>query len=124
MPARQAAELKPTRDEWELIRIDLLTEKECAEVLSVVHDLIRYKSGTRLGAASYRSLPLIGKQIDKYRIGKQINNYISRGRAIKPNPILRGRRGWPSDPLAKPLADPLGAPTRYPDDLALPGFHV
>ena len=34
MLAGQAADLQPTSDEWELIRIDLLTEKECAEVLS------------------------------------------------------------------------------------------
>jgi len=124
MLARQATEPKPTGDEWELIRIDLLTEKECAEVLSVVHDLIGYKSGTRLGAASYKPLPLIGKQIDKYPIGKQINKYIYRRRAMKLNPIFRERLGWLYDRLAKALADALGAPTRYPDDLALPGFHV
>ena len=124
MLARQATDLQPTSDKWELIRIDLLTEKECAEVLSVVHDLIGYKSGTRLGAASYRSLPLIGKQIDKYPIGKQINKYIYQRRAMKLNPIFRERLGWLYDRLAKTLADALGAPTRYPDDLALPGFHV
>ena len=61
MLARQATDLQPTSDEWELIRIDMLTEKECAEVLSVVHDLIGYKSRTRLGAASYKGLPLVGK---------------------------------------------------------------
>ena len=57
MLAGQATDLQPTSDEWELIRIDLLTEKECAEVLSVVHDLIGYKSRTRLGAASYKVAP-------------------------------------------------------------------
>src|SRR3954454_327140 len=104
MPASQAAEPKPTGDEWELVRIDLLTEKECAEVLSVVHDLIRYKSGTRLGAASYRSLPLIGKQIDKYPIGRKVNKYIYNRRAMKLNPIFRERLGWLYDRLAKTLA--------------------
>ena len=115
MLARQATDLPPTSDEWELIRIDLLTEKECAEVLSVVHDLIGYKSRTRLGAASYKGLPLVGKQINKYLYHR---------RAMKLNPIFRERLGWLYDRLAKTLAHALGAPTRYPDDLALPGFHV
>ncbi|MFL5337012.1 MAG: hypothetical protein ACJ8H8_28490 [Geminicoccaceae bacterium] len=124
MLSRQVTDPKPTNDEWELIRIDMLTEKECAEVLSVVHDLIGYKSGTRLGSASYRSLPLIGKKIDKYPIGRQINKYIYQRRAMKLNPIFRERLGWLYDRLAKTLAHALRAPTRYPDDLALPGFHV
>ena len=115
MLAGQATDLQPTSDEWELIRIDLLTEKECAEVLSVVHDLIGYKSRTRLGAASYKGLPLVGKQINKYLYHR---------RAMKLNPIFRERLGWLYDRLAKTLAHALGAPTRYPDDLALPGFHV
>ena len=65
---KQATELQPTNGELELIRIDMLNEKECAEVLSVVHDLIGYKIGTRLGAASYKMLPVIGRPIDKYWI--------------------------------------------------------
>src|SRR4051794_40611961 len=76
------------------------------------------------GAASYRSLPLIGKKIDKYPIGRQINKYIYQRRAMKLNPIFRERLGWLYDRLAKTLAHALRAPTRYPDDLALPGFHV
>ena len=115
MHAGQATDLQPTSDEWELIRIDMLTEKECAEVLSVIHDLVGYKSRTRLGAASYKGLPLVGKQINKYLYHR---------RAMKLNPIFRERLGWLYDRLAKTLAHTLGAPTRYPDDLALPGFHV
>src|SRR6476619_6150019 len=34
------------------------------------------------------------------------------------------RLGWMYDKVADRLAEALGAPTRYPDDLALPGFHV
>src|SRR3954447_9734185 len=43
---------------------------------------------------------------------------------MKLNPIFRERLGWLYDRLAMTLAHALRAPTRYPDDLALPGFHV
>ena len=64
MLAREAIDHRPASDEWDLIRIDMLTEQECTEVCSAVHDLMGFKSRARLGAAIYKSLPLVGKQIN------------------------------------------------------------
>jgi hypothetical protein len=105
----------PSDNRFELMYVDMLTVQECSNVKSIVHDLIRYKVRTRLGAASYKSHSFVGSRI---------NQYLYRKKARRLNPILKERLGWLYDRVAEKLATALAAPVSYPEDLALPGFHI
>jgi hypothetical protein len=98
--------------------IDVLTEEECSKVRLIVHDMEGYWARDRLGFASYKLKPFVDRRIGG--IGRFLY-YLS---AKRLNPVLRKRLGWMYARLESCLAGALGAPTRYPDNLALPGFHV
>ncbi|MCP5157274.1 MAG: hypothetical protein H6983_24060 [Ectothiorhodospiraceae bacterium] len=55
-------------------------------------------------------------------VGAPAGTYEARVRAI--NPILAQAFGWLYDALALALESRLGLPVHYPEQLALPGFHV
>jgi hypothetical protein len=112
---KETANVHPIDDRFELMHIDMLTEEECLQVRLVIHDLMRYKTKTRLGAASYKVHPFLSSRMNRYL-------YLRKARNL--NPILKDRFGWLYDRVAKTLAMALEAPTSYPKDLALPGFHI
>jgi hypothetical protein len=98
--------------------IDVLTEDECARVRSVVHEMKKHWARDRLGFAAYKLKPFVDRRIGA--IGRLLY-YLS---AKRLNPMLRTKLGWMYDRIEERLAVALGAPTCYPSDLALPGFHV
>ena len=98
--------------------VDVLSEPECAEVRAAVHGLTRHLARDRIGFASYKLKPF-----DKYRIAG-IGRLLYHWNARRLNPVLRARLGWMYDRIERRLAEALAAPTCYPADLALPGFHV
>lgn len=97
--------------------IELLTNAETTEVYQTVHEL-KQKWIQRhpllpfytLGLASYIDVPQ-----DKQGYYQQAKLY---------NSILRDRLGWLYDRLAEILTEYLQAPITYPENLALPGFHI
>lgn len=98
--------------------LDLLTEQQCAEVRSVVHELRPHWVQRHpllpfytLGAASYLDAP-------------NGNGAIYYTRAMQYNSLLRERFHWLYDRLVVVLADELRAPVVYSNQFALPGFHV
>lgn len=115
MHAKEAVAVHPGGEKFDLMYIDLLTEQECSQVRSDVHELMRYKTKTRIGAASYKVYPYVGSRLNRYLYSRK---------AKKLNPILRDRLGWLYDRLASSLSEALQAPTRYPEELGSPGFHV
>jgi hypothetical protein len=98
--------------------VDVLTAAECAEIRAAVHELTRHWARDRLGFASYKLLPFVRKGVGG------AGRLLYRWNARRLNPILRARLGWMYDKVADRLAEALGAPTCYPDELALPGFHI
>lgn len=100
-----------------ITEIDLLTEEECWQVRSIVHELKEFWIQRHptlpfytLGLASPYDVPR-----DKQGYYKEAKRY---------NSILRDRLWWLYERLAQTLCKYLKAPTLYPDNLALPGFHV
>lgn len=97
--------------------VDLLTEEECLKVRSTVHELKEFWIPRHptlpfytLGLASPYDVPK-----DKQGYYKQAKHY---------NSILREHLGWLYERLTETLKNLLQAPTSYPDNLALPGFHI
>ncbi|WP_334745439.1 hypothetical protein [Nostoc sp.] len=95
----------------------MLTKEECLKVRSTVHELKEFWIPRHhtlpfytLGLASPYDVPK-----DKQSYYKQAKHY---------NSILREHLGWLYERLTDTLKKFLQAPTSYPDNLALPGFHI
>ncbi|WP_427158674.1 hypothetical protein ACQFX9_22600 [Aliinostoc sp. HNIBRCY26] len=100
-----------------LTQIELLTEEESRKVYQTVHELKENWIQRHpllpfytLGLASYIDVPQ-----DKPGYYKQAKYH---------NSILRDRLGWLYTKLANILEEHLQAPITYPENLALPGFHI
>lgn len=99
--------------------LDVLSLPECAAVRDEVHRLRPHwiprgrepSSFFTLGTPSY--LDLAENPAGGYR-----------DIAAATRPLLLDRFGWLYGRLEKLLAEHLGEPVWYPEDLALPGFHV
>jgi len=98
--------------------ISFLTLEECQEVRRIIYDLKRfwnqtdtYEPAYTLGVATYRHAP-----------PNPLPLYYAKARLF--NPLLREHLGWLYDRLLMILAEELGQPTCYREDLALPGFHI
>lgn len=100
--------------------IDLLTEKECDRIHSVVkelkniwiqrHPIVPFYT---LGAAHYFDIPDNPELPDQYyKMAKKFN------------PILRSHFGCLYKYLANTLMQKLKAPVSYRENLGLPGFHI
>jgi hypothetical protein len=96
----------------------VLTSDECRRVRDDVYALRKFWScksaenlSCTLGAATYVEATIY-------------DPVIYRGKAKIYNSILRTRLGWLYARLADVLAEMLGEPAAYRDDLALPGFHI
>ncbi|MET8155853.1 hypothetical protein ABZT47_05730 [Sphaerisporangium sp. NPDC005289] len=100
--------------------VPVLTGEQSAAVRDTVHDLRDHwlprgpepTAFFTLGPPSYLDLA------QDPRAGE----YRARARAARP--VLRERFGWLYERLAEVLGEHLGSPVCYPEDLALPGFHV
>lgn len=97
--------------------IELLTKEETKEVYQTVHELKENWIQRHpilpfytLGLASYIDVPQ-----DKQGYYKGAKHH---------NSILRDRFGWLYERLTDILAEYLQAPITYPENLALPGFHI
>jgi hypothetical protein len=98
--------------------IDVLNKKECEKAHSQIKDLqdIWIKRHPTvpfytLGASNYFDIAY-NPELPYYDMTK------------KYNPILLDRLDWLYKRLADVLAKHLQAPVEYPDDLAIPGFHI
>lgn len=103
-----------------VVNIDLLSPSECQQVSSTLENLkelwIHKKPGVpfySLGSGSYFHAES-GKLLnhDYYTLLKKYNS------------LLQKHFGWLYQRLADRLSQQLNASTRYPDNLALPGFHI
>lgn len=97
--------------------IDLLTEEECCLVSSIVHELKDLWIQRHpqlpfytLGLASPYDVPQ-----DKQGYYKKVKHY---------NSILLKHFGWLYERLANALTIKLGKLALFPENLALPGFHI
>ncbi len=97
--------------------IDLLTEEECLEVRSVVHDLKEFWIPNHPSLPSYT----LGAAVYRDAAGPQPDYY---DKAKRYNPILRDRFGWLYERLADTLALKLEASVCYKETFALPGFNI
>jgi hypothetical protein len=103
-----------------VVNIDLLSLSECQQVSSTVHKLkelwIPQRSGVpfySLGSGSY--FHTVSDRLLKHDYDTLLQKY---------NPLLQKHFGWLYQRLADNLSQQLNAPTCYPDNLALPGFHI
>ncbi len=97
--------------------IDLLTEEECSQVRSIVHELKEFWIQRHpqlpfytLGLASPYDVPQ-----DKRGYYNKVKYY---------NSILLKHFGWLYKRLSNTLAIKLGNLALFPENLALPGFHI
>lgn len=100
-----------------ITKIELLAQEETKEVYQTVHELKENWIPRHpllpfytLGLASYIDVPQ-----DKQGYYKEAKHY---------NSILRDHFGWLYKKLTNVLAEYLQAPITYPENLALPGFHI
>ncbi|MGV9386484.1 hypothetical protein ACWDRB_62535 [Nonomuraea sp. NPDC003707] len=100
--------------------LPVLTAEQCADVRDAVHELRAHwiprgqepASFFTLGTPSYLDLAQ----------NPQTGNYHKRAEAARS--LLYDRFGWLYKRLGTVLREHLGASACYPDDLALPGFHI
>jgi hypothetical protein len=100
-----------------ITEIDLLTEEECRQVRSIVHEIKQIWIQRHpvlpfytLGLASPYDVP-----INQQGYYNEVKRY---------NAILYAGLEWLYKRLAQFLCQHLGASAIYPENLALPGFHI
>lgn len=103
--------------------LDFLTPTECDQVISTIIELKKYWIHEQakipipfytLGSGSY-----FHKSPDSNQLKEQYHTLRK-----KYNPLLKKHLGWLYQNLADTLVRHLNALTCYPDQLALPGFHI
>jgi hypothetical protein len=101
-----------------LDEIEVLSQAECDDIRERIHSLREHWISRRpdvpfftLGTASYLDAP--NGRAAQYREGAQ-----------RTNPVLAAHFADLYETFRGKLSDQLGAPCRFEDDLAYPGFHV
>jgi hypothetical protein len=97
--------------------VDLLTEEECSEVRSIVYELKEFWI-QRHAALPFYTLGVASP----YDVPKDKQSYYKEAKRY--NFILHKRLGWLYERLANTLKKHLEKPILYPENLALPGFHI
>lgn len=97
--------------------IALLTEEECLKISFEVYELKEF------WIQRHPLLPFYTLGVaSPYDVPKDKQGYYNKAKLY--NSILREHFGWLYERLAGTLFKHLGEPTFYPDQLALPGFHI
>ena len=98
----------------------MLSVDECDEVAAAVLDL-REDWTSRSGSGTFFTLG-VNAYMDLAHAADPTASYFEPARSA--NVMLRRRFAGLHERLAQVLGRELGLPTRYADDLAMPGFHV
>jgi len=97
--------------------INLLTEEECWEVRSIVHDLEEF------WIKRHPLLPFYTLGVaSPYDVLKSKQGYYEKAKYY--NSILYTHLDWLYERLSNALTKHLQSPSFYPEFLALPGFHI
>ena len=97
--------------------LPMLTERECEEVRSKLHELRHHWLQRR------PDLPMYSLGAAGYLDAKERESPYTEAASLY-NPILRGHFGWLYTRLEEVLSTRLGGPGAYPPEKALPGFHL